>query len=60
MPKVKVDGVQMRYSMALAWSDRGPHTRAKTSFLDFAATWLADWGVRTQAESLTPSVPSIT
>ena len=58
--ELKVEGVQMRYSMALAWSDRGPHTRAKSTFLDFAAAWLAEWGVRTQAEPLASSVPSIT
>ena len=47
-----VDGVRMRYSLALAWSERGPHTRAMTTFLDFASVWLADWGVQTRAEPL--------
>ncbi len=52
---LRVDGLRMRmrYSLALAWSDRGPHTRAMASFLDFATVWLADWGTRTQAESVT-------
>jgi len=49
----RIDGLRLRYSLALAWSDRGPHTRAMASFLDFAAVWLADWGARTHAESLT-------
>jgi LysR family transcriptional regulator, transcription activator of glutamate synthase operon len=53
-----IDGVRMRYSLALAWSERGPHTRAMTAFLEFAAVWLADWGARTQAE-MTPSVEAI-
>jgi DNA-binding transcriptional LysR family regulator len=50
---LRVEGVRMRYSLALAWSDRGPHTRAMASFLDFAAVWLTDWGASTHAESLT-------
>jgi LysR family transcriptional activator of glutamate synthase operon len=52
---LRVDGLRrrMRYSLALAWSDRGPHTRAMASFLDFATVWLADWGTNTQAESVT-------
>ncbi|HEY2592733.1 MAG TPA: LysR family transcriptional regulator [Chloroflexota bacterium] len=49
---VPVEGVQMRYSMALAWSERGPHTRAMSTFLDFASMWLSDWGARSQAEPL--------
>jgi DNA-binding transcriptional LysR family regulator len=47
---VRIDGVPLRYSLALAWSERGPHTRAMTTFLDFAALWLTDWGARTQAD----------
>ena len=50
---LRVDGLRMRYSLALAWSDRGPHTRAMASFLDFAAVWLADWGATSQADSVT-------
>jgi DNA-binding transcriptional LysR family regulator len=53
-----VEGVRMRYSMALAWSERGPHTRAMNTFLNFAELWLTDWGARTQAE-ITPSVEAI-
>jgi DNA-binding transcriptional LysR family regulator len=49
---VPVEGVRMRYSMALAWSERGPHTRAMSTFLDFASVWLADWGARSQAQPL--------
>jgi LysR family transcriptional regulator, transcription activator of glutamate synthase operon len=49
---VPVEGVRMRYSMALAWSERGPHTRAMATFLDFASVWLADWGAQTRAEPL--------
>jgi DNA-binding transcriptional LysR family regulator len=47
-----VDGVRMRYSLALAWTERGPHTRAMTTFLDFASVWLSDWGAQTRAEPL--------
>jgi DNA-binding transcriptional LysR family regulator len=46
------DGVRMRYSMALAWCERGPHTRARSTFLDFASVWLEDWGARSQAQTL--------
>ena len=49
---IPVDGVRMRYSMALAWSERGPHTRAMSTFLDFASVWLTDWGARSQAQPL--------
>ncbi|MBV9582655.1 MAG: LysR family transcriptional regulator [Chloroflexi bacterium] len=49
---VPIDGVQMRYSMALAWSERGPHTRAMSTFLDFASVWLTEWGARSQAQPL--------
>jgi DNA-binding transcriptional LysR family regulator len=41
--------VQLRYSLALAWSDRGANTRALTTFLEFATEWLVDWGTRTRA-----------
>ena len=44
-----LDGVRLRYSMALAWSERGAHTRALAAFLDFAADWLEAWGSRTHA-----------
>ena len=44
-----LDGVKLRYSMALAWSERGARTRALATFLDFAADWLEDWGSRTNA-----------
>jgi hypothetical protein len=49
---LKIDGPRLRYAMALAWSERGPHTRAMGTFLDFAAVWLTDWGTRTQAETV--------
>jgi DNA-binding transcriptional LysR family regulator len=49
---VPIDGVRMRYSMALAWSERGPHTRAMSTFLDFASVWLTEWGARSQAQPL--------
>jgi DNA-binding transcriptional LysR family regulator len=55
-----LDGVRLRYSMALAWTEGGPHTRAMSTFLDFAALWLSDWGVRTQADTLTSSAQAIT
>jgi DNA-binding transcriptional LysR family regulator len=47
-----IEAVRLRYSMALAWSERGPHTRAMSTFLDFASVWLADWGARTDAQAL--------
>jgi DNA-binding transcriptional LysR family regulator len=47
-----IDGPPLRYAMALAWSDRGPHTRAMATFLDFAAVYLTDWGARTLAETV--------
>ncbi len=47
---VTIPGIELRYSMALAWSKRGPHTRAMTTFLDFASEWLTDWGARTAAQ----------
>jgi LysR family transcriptional regulator, transcription activator of glutamate synthase operon len=47
---IRIEGVRLRYSLALAWSERGPHTRAMTTFLDFATLWLTDWGARTQAD----------
>jgi DNA-binding transcriptional LysR family regulator len=56
---IRIEGVRLRYSLALAWSERGPHTRAMTTFLDFAALWLTDWGARTQADPAT-SVGAIT
>jgi len=46
-----IEGVRMRYSMALAWSERGPHTRAMATFLDFATDWLSSWGNRTNADT---------
>ncbi len=55
---LRIEGVQMRYSLALAWSERGPHTRAMATFLDFATVWLTDWGLRTQA-NLIPSAEAI-
>jgi DNA-binding transcriptional LysR family regulator len=53
---LRIDGVHMRYSLALAWSDRGPHTKAMSTFLDFAAVWLTDWGARTLADALPSAV----
>jgi DNA-binding transcriptional LysR family regulator len=47
---VTIPGIELRYSMALAWSGRGPHTRAVSTFIDFASEWLADWGARTAAK----------
>ena len=55
---LKLDGVRLRYSLALAWSERGAHTRAMAAFLDFAAEWLTDWGLSTLAEPL-PSAEAI-
>jgi DNA-binding transcriptional LysR family regulator len=55
---LKIDGVSMRYALALAWSERGPHTRAMSTFVDFASDWLSDWGARTQAQ-LVPSGAAI-
>jgi DNA-binding transcriptional LysR family regulator len=49
---VPIDGVRLRYSLALAWSERGPHTRAMSTFVDFASVWLTEWGMRTQAQTL--------
>jgi len=49
---VPIEGVQMQYSMALAWSERGPHTRAMTTFLDFASVWLSDWAATTHGNVL--------
>jgi len=49
---VPIEGVCLRYSLALAWSERGPHTRAMATFLDFASVWLTAWGMRTQAQTL--------
>jgi DNA-binding transcriptional LysR family regulator len=49
---VTIPGIELRYSMALAWSGRGPHTRAVSTFLDFASEWLADWGARTAASTV--------
>jgi LysR family transcriptional activator of glutamate synthase operon len=49
---VPIDDVRLRYSMALAWSERGPHTRAMATFLDFASVWLTEWGARSQAQPL--------
>jgi len=46
---VPFEGISLRYAMALAWSDRGAHTRALATFLDFATEWLAGWGGRTLA-----------
>jgi LysR family transcriptional activator of glutamate synthase operon len=56
---IPVEGVRLRYSMALAWSDRGPHTRAMQTFLDFASEWLSDWGASTQARTMLQSPPAI-
>jgi LysR family cyn operon transcriptional activator len=53
---LSIEGERLEYSMAVAWSDRGPHTRAMSAFLDFASEWLADWGART----LGPSEETIT
>jgi len=56
---LKIDGPQLRYAMALAWSDRGPHTRAMATFLDFAAVWLTEWGTHTLAETVSASALAI-
>ena len=56
---IKLEDVRMRYSLALAWSERGPHTRGMNTFLDFAAVWLADWGRQTQADTHFASAPAI-
>jgi DNA-binding transcriptional LysR family regulator len=41
-----IEGLNLRYSLALAWSQRGPHTRAMATYLDFATDWFANstWG----------------
>jgi LysR family transcriptional regulator, transcription activator of glutamate synthase operon len=46
-----IDGERLQYSMALAWSDRGPQTRALSAFLEFASAWLTAWGARTNQPS---------
>jgi DNA-binding transcriptional LysR family regulator len=46
---VPIEGVSLRYSMALAWSERGARTRPLESFVQFATDWLGEWGVRTHA-----------
>ena len=43
---LEVAGVHLQYSLALAWSERGPHTRAMATFLDFATDWLGSWAAR--------------
>jgi len=48
---VPIEGVRMQYSMAVAWSDRGPHTKAMSAFLDFASDWLTEWGTSTNGPS---------
>ena len=58
---LRVEGLRMRYSTALAWSEQGAHTRAMSTFLDFAAEWLIDYGASTRAETtITASAPAIT
>jgi DNA-binding transcriptional LysR family regulator len=49
---LRIDGPPLQYSMAVAWSDRGPHTRAMSAFLEFASTWLTDWGSSTRGSSV--------
>lgn len=44
---VPLSDVSLRYSMALAWSERGAQTRALATFLEFATEWLTAWGDRT-------------
>jgi DNA-binding transcriptional LysR family regulator len=41
---LEIEGLHLQYSLALAWSERGPQTRAMASFLDFATDWLGTWG----------------
>jgi DNA-binding transcriptional LysR family regulator len=41
---VEIEGLHLQYSLALAWSERGPQTGALASFLDFATDWLGTWG----------------
>lgn len=43
---LRIEGQQLQYSLALAWSERGPHTRAMSTFLDYATDWLGRWGAR--------------
>lgn len=43
---LRIEGQQLQYSLALAWSERGPRTRAMSTFLDFATDWLGRWGAR--------------
>ena len=49
---LRIEGPRLRYAMVLAWSDGGPHTRARATVLDFAAVWLTDWGARTRADTV--------
>jgi len=44
---IPIENADLRYAMALAWSEHGAHTRGLTTFLDFATEWLAGWGGRT-------------
>jgi DNA-binding transcriptional LysR family regulator len=44
---IPFEGIELRYAMALAWSEHGAHTRGLATFLDFATEWLAGWGGRT-------------
>jgi DNA-binding transcriptional LysR family regulator len=48
---LSIEGERMQYSMAVAWSDRGPQTRAMDAFLVFASDWLAGWAARTTEPS---------
>jgi DNA-binding transcriptional LysR family regulator len=58
---IRIDGARLRYALALAWSEHGPHTRALTTFLDFATLWLTDWANRTYADVVVvDSAPAIT
>ena len=45
-----IEGVRLQYSLALAWSERGPQTRAMELFLDFAKDWLGRWGESTSPQ----------
>jgi DNA-binding transcriptional LysR family regulator len=47
-----LEGARLGYSTALAWSQRGPHTRALRAFLSFATTWLTSDLTRDAAEEL--------
>jgi DNA-binding transcriptional LysR family regulator len=53
---VRLDGVTMIYSVALAWAERGARTRAVVTFVEFAENWMQDW-LRESVRSDDPAIP---